>query len=63
MAGSDSDIDFEDSFDGDDDNDSKAAETSSSANSKSNNLTKRRQIDNMLAERRLQKQISDYDFD
>lgn len=26
-------------------------------------LTKRRQIDNYLEERRLQKQLSDYDFD
>ena len=31
-------------------------------NSKAN-LTKRRQIDNYLEERRLQKQLSDYDFD
>ncbi|WP_068826247.1 PA3496 family putative envelope integrity protein [Pseudomonas sp. BMS12] len=27
------------------------------------NLTKRRVIDNYLAERRLQKQLNDYDFD
>ncbi|PRB82087.1 PA3496 family putative envelope integrity protein [Pseudomonas sp. MYb185] len=31
-------------------------------NSKSN-LTRRRQIDDYLEERRLQKQLSDYDFD
>ncbi|MBD9416079.1 hypothetical protein IB234_16085 [Pseudomonas sp. PDM16] len=27
------------------------------------NLAKRRMIDNMLAERRLQRQLNDYDFD
>lgn len=27
------------------------------------NLTRRRQIDNLLEERRLQKQLNDYDFD
>ncbi|TVP91906.1 MAG: hypothetical protein EA348_03135 [Pseudomonadaceae bacterium] len=37
-------------------------DTDNSVNQRSN-LTKRRQIDNYLEERRLQKQLSDYDFD
>ncbi|MCL5040877.1 MAG: hypothetical protein M1440_00115 [Gammaproteobacteria bacterium] len=37
-------------------------DTDSNVNQRSN-LTKRRQIDNYLEERRLQKQLSDYDFD
>ena len=32
-------------------------------NSKSNNLTRRRQIDDYLEERRLQRQLADYDYD
>ncbi|PAU88964.1 hypothetical protein CK507_04640 [Pseudomonas sp. WN033] len=39
-----------------------APDTDSAANSKAS-LTKRRLIDNYLEERRLQKQLSDYDFD
>ncbi|WP_071873459.1 PA3496 family putative envelope integrity protein [Atopomonas hussainii] len=60
MANSDSDIELEDDFDTGDDNEATVLET---VTAKVSNLTKRRQIDNMLAERRLQKQISDYDFD
>lgn len=37
-------------------------DTDSSLNARSS-LTKRRQIDNYLEERRLQKQLSDFDFD
>ncbi|AQZ96023.1 PA3496 family putative envelope integrity protein [Halopseudomonas phragmitis] len=39
-----------------------APDTDPAANSKAS-LTKRRLIDNYLEERRLQKQLSDYDFD
>jgi len=42
--------------------DDEAPEADSSINTKAS-LTKRRQIDNYLEERRLQKQLSDYDFD
>jgi len=35
----------------------------SRAESAKANLTKRRTIDNLLEERRLQKQLADYDFD
>ncbi|SDU09912.1 PA3496 family putative envelope integrity protein [Halopseudomonas salegens] len=37
-------------------------DTDSNTNQRSN-LTKRRQIDDYLEERRLQKQLSDFDFD
>lgn len=33
------------------------------ANSKISNQTRRRQIDDLLEERRLQKQLADFDFD
>ncbi|PKM04755.1 MAG: hypothetical protein CVV16_03430 [Gammaproteobacteria bacterium HGW-Gammaproteobacteria-6] len=39
-----------------------APDTDNAANSKSS-LTKRRLIDNYLEERRLQKQLTDFDFD
>ncbi|MEH6501041.1 MAG: hypothetical protein V7751_16765 [Pseudoalteromonas distincta] len=39
-----------------------APDTDSAANSKAN-LTKRRLIDNYLEERRLQRQLLDFDFD
>ncbi|MFN3580075.1 MAG: PA3496 family putative envelope integrity protein [Pseudomonas sp.] len=39
-----------------------APDTDSSSNSKTN-LTKRRLIDNYLEERRLQRQLLDFDFD
>lgn len=56
-AKSDIELDEEDFIVEDDD----APETDND-NSKAS-LTKRRQIDNYLEERRLQKQLSDYDFD
>ena len=59
MAKAKTDIELdEDDFVVDDDD---SAETEA-LNSKSN-LTRRRQIDDYLEERRLQKQLSDYDFD
>lgn len=59
MAKAKSDIELdEDDFNVEDDD---APETDN-LNSKAS-LTKRRQIDNYLEERRLQKQLSDYDFD
>ncbi|TKA91689.1 MULTISPECIES: PA3496 family putative envelope integrity protein [Halopseudomonas] len=59
MAKAKSDIELdEDDFSVEDDD---APETDND-NSKAS-LTKRRQIDNYLEERRLQKQLSDYDFD
>ncbi|MCO5784777.1 hypothetical protein DHB74_00230 [Pseudomonas sp. G11-1] len=59
MAKAKSDIELdEDDFSVEDDD---APETDND-NSKTS-LTKRRQIDNYLEERRLQKQLSDYDFD
>ncbi|WP_185268124.1 PA3496 family putative envelope integrity protein [Halopseudomonas xiamenensis] len=59
MAKAKTDIELdEDDFVVDDDD---SAETEA-LNSKSN-LTRRRQIDDYLEERRLQKELSDYDFD
>ncbi|HIZ49814.1 MAG TPA: hypothetical protein IAA18_01890 [Candidatus Pseudomonas excrementavium] len=59
MAKAKSDIELdEDDFDVEDDD----TPDTDNPNSKAN-LTKRRQIDNYLEERRLQKQLSDYDFD
>ncbi|MCO6055604.1 hypothetical protein NG726_02800 [Pseudomonas sp. MOB-449] len=40
-----------------------AEESETPAETAKTNLTKRRVIDNYLEERRLQKQLSDYDFD
>ncbi|MFC5695429.1 PA3496 family putative envelope integrity protein [Pseudomonas sp. GCM10022186] len=52
------DIELEEDFASEDADDSDTpAETAKT------NLTKRRIIDNYLEERRLQKQLSDYDFD
>ncbi|MDH4585669.1 hypothetical protein E8F20_27875 [Pseudomonas sp. BN415] len=52
------DIELEEDFVSEDAEDSETpAETAKT------NLTKRRIIDNYLEERRLQKQLSDYDFD
>lgn len=53
------DIQIEDDFIGEDDDD--AAEPPVEV--AKTNLTKRRIIDNLLEERRLQKQLNDYDFD
>ncbi|SER66131.1 PA3496 family putative envelope integrity protein [Halopseudomonas bauzanensis] len=59
MAKAKSDIELdEDDFSVEDD----VAPETDNDNSKAS-LTKRRQIDNYLEERRLQKQLSDYDFD
>ncbi|MCD4865422.1 PA3496 family putative envelope integrity protein [Pseudomonas sp. PLB05] len=58
MAEDKSDIDVDDDFETDND----APETVEPIVSKTN-LTKRRLIDNMLEERRLKRQISEYDFD
>lgn len=59
MAKAKSDIELdEDDFNVEDDD----APDTDNLNSKAS-LTKRRQIDNYLEERRLQKQLSDYDFD
>ena len=58
MAEDKSDIDVDDDFE----SDGEAPETVEPVVSKTN-LTKRRLIDNMLEERRLKRQISEYDFD
>ncbi|WP_193074255.1 PA3496 family putative envelope integrity protein [Pseudomonas sp. FME51] len=58
MAKAKTDIELDDDFVAEDDD---APETETSNNKAS--LTRRRQIDNMLEERRLQKQLSEYDFD
>lgn len=58
MAEDKSDIDVDDDFE----IDGEAPETVEPVVSKTN-LTKRRLIDNMLEERRLKRQISEYDFD
>lgn len=53
------DIDLEDDFISDDLDDTEEAEKDGVKNS----LAKRRVIDNILEERRLNKQIADFDFD
>ena len=58
MAKAETDIELDDDFVAEDD-DTPEAEASNSKAS----LTRRRQIDNLLEERRLQKQLSEYDFD
>ncbi|MCI1011084.1 MAG: hypothetical protein CFE50_11940 [Pseudomonas sp. PGPPP4] len=58
MAEDKSDIDVDDDFEGE----AEAPETVEPVVSKTN-LTKRRLIDDMLEERRLKRQISEYDFD
>ncbi|SDS05184.1 hypothetical protein SAMN05216198_1069 [Halopseudomonas litoralis] len=59
MAKAKSDIELDDEdFVADED---EASETETSTSKAS--LTRRRQIDNLLEERRLQKQLSEYDFD
>ena len=53
------DIQIEDDFIADDDEDSSDATVEVAKT----NLTKRRIIDNLLEERRLQKELNDFDFD
>ncbi|WP_017937844.1 PA3496 family putative envelope integrity protein [Zestomonas thermotolerans] len=59
MSGKD-DIDLEDDFTADDAEDAAEAPVVEVAKT---NLTKRRLIDNLLEERRLNKQLAEYDFD
>lgn len=61
MAEDKSDIDVDDDFE----TDNEAPETVDPVEPtvSKTNLTKRRLIDNMLEERRLKRQISEYDFD
>ncbi|WP_338546568.1 hypothetical protein V6W80_08375 [Pseudomonas benzopyrenica] len=61
MAEDKSDIDVDDDFE----TDNEASETVDPVEPivSKTNLTKRRLIDNMLEERRLKRQISEYDFD
>ncbi|KTT50851.1 leucyl-tRNA synthetase [Pseudomonas oryzihabitans] len=61
MAEDKSDIDVDDDFEGE----TEASETVESVEPvvSKTNLTKRRLIDDMLEERRLKRQISEYDFD
>ncbi|WP_028240453.1 PA3496 family putative envelope integrity protein [Stutzerimonas azotifigens] len=54
------DIEIEDDFIAEDDEEAAAEAPVEVAKT---NLTKRRIIDNLLEERRLQKQLNDYDFD
>ncbi|QQN50346.1 PA3496 family putative envelope integrity protein [Stutzerimonas balearica] len=53
------DIQIEDDFIAEEDDDSSEAPVEAAKT----NLTKRRIIDNLLEERRLQKQLNDFDFD
>ncbi|CAM5584983.1 MAG: hypothetical protein OZ926_06310 [Pseudomonas sp.] len=53
------DIQIEDDFIAEDDDET----TDAPAEVAKTNLTKRRIIDNLLEERRLQKQLNDFDFD
>lgn len=53
------DIELEDDFLADEESDSSDAPVEAAKN----NLTKRRVIDNLLEERRLKKQLADYDYD
>ena len=53
------DIDIEDDFVGEDEDDTAEAPIEVAKT----NLTKRRVIDNLLEERRLRKQLNEYDFD
>lgn len=59
-AKDDIELDEDDDFLGEDDTDTDETEL---LNSSKTNLTRRRQIDDYLEERRLQKQLDDYDFD
>ncbi|AGI23311.1 PA3496 family putative envelope integrity protein [Pseudomonas sp. MT3] len=59
MANDKEDLELEDDVSTDDSDDGVEA----SAEVAKTNLTKRRIIDNYLEERRLQRQLSDYDFD
>ncbi len=54
------DLDVDDDFIAED---AEEIEDESPAQAAKTNLTKRRVIDNMLEERRLQKQMAEYDFD
>ena len=55
------DLDLEDDFAMDDEGGNDAAEAQ--AETAKTNLTKRRVIDNMLEERRLKRQLAEYDYD
>lgn len=55
------DLDLEDDFAMDDEGSNDAAEAQ--AETAKTNLTKRRVIDNMLEERRLKRQLAEYDYD
>ncbi|WP_447746786.1 PA3496 family putative envelope integrity protein [Pseudomonas nicosulfuronedens] len=59
MANDKEDLELEDDVSTDDSDDGAEAP----AEVAKTNLTKRRIIDNLLEERRLQRQLSDYDFD
>ncbi|MFP5430869.1 MAG: PA3496 family putative envelope integrity protein [Gammaproteobacteria bacterium] len=59
-AGKSDEIELEDGFEENGDTDS---EEVAKANAVKNSLTKRRVIDELLEERRLQRRLRDYDFD
>jgi hypothetical protein len=56
------DFELEDSF-SDDDASFDAEDTSKALNNSKNSLTKRRLIDDLLEEKRLQRRLKEYDFD
>ncbi|MCL7462099.1 PA3496 family putative envelope integrity protein [Pseudomonas sp. NW5] len=56
------DLDLEEDFIADEQDDGDTA-TDATPASKNNSLVKRRVIDNLLEERRLKKQLSEYDYD
>ena len=56
------DFELEDSF-SDDDASFDAEDTSKALNNSKNSLTKRRLIDDLLEEKRLQRRLKEYDYD
>ena len=64
MAGGKSDdIELEDGFEESGDSDSNADVAKTNGNSVKNALVKRRVLDDLLEERRLQRNLRDYDYD
>ena len=58
------DFELEDSFSDDDASfDTEDKDTSKALNNSKNSLTKRRLIDDLLEEKRLQRRLKEYDFD
>lgn len=60
MAQAKTELDLEEAFV---ENDQEDTESSDNAPAKTSSLAKRRDIDNLLEERRLRKQLAEYDYD